>query len=138
MAASRRYRPASPRLTVLIIGPSVSFRYVRFIRRIDDWNGEMASTARAARSRHRGEVHQMTAAVLRSTAPHYPLIELFRSHRTVVSACVGVMTFAALLTGPGTGVRSYAVAGAVGSAAGLATAVAGELIDVVADTLLPQ
>lgn len=80
----------------------------------------------------------MTATVLQSTAPQYPLIELFRSHRTVISACVGVMTFAAVVTGPVTGLRSYVVAGAFGCAAGMATAVAGELMDVVADTLLPQ
>jgi hypothetical protein len=80
----------------------------------------------------------MAAAVLQSTAPQYPLIELFRGHRTVISACVGVMTFAALVTGPVTGLRSYVIAAAFGSAAGMATAVAGELMDVVADTLLPQ
>lgn len=80
----------------------------------------------------------MTAAGLQSTAPQYPLIQLFRSHRTVISAAVGLTTFAALAVGPGSGLRSYVVAGAVGSAAGMATAVAGELMDLVADTLLPQ
>ncbi len=80
----------------------------------------------------------MTAAGLQSTAPQYPLIGLFRSHRTVISAAVGLTTFAAMVTGSGAGPRSYVVAGALGSAAGLATAVAGELMDVVADTLLPQ
>ena len=80
----------------------------------------------------------MTAAGLQSTAPQYPLIQLFRSHRTVISAAVGLTTFAALAAGPGSGLRSYVVAGAVGSAAGMATAVAGELMDLVADTLLPQ
>jgi hypothetical protein len=80
----------------------------------------------------------MTATGLQSTAPQYPLIELFRTHRTPISAGVGVLAFAALATGPGAGVRSCVVAAAAGSAAGLATAVAGELIDVVADTLLPQ
>lgn len=75
---------------------------------------------------------------LQSTAPQYPLIQLFRRHRVVISAVVGVTTFAALATGPGPSLRSCVVAGALGSAAGLATAVAGELIDVVADTLLPQ
>jgi len=80
----------------------------------------------------------MTAAGLQSTAPQYPLIQLFRSHRTVISAAVGLTTFAALAAGPGSGLRSYVAAGAVGSAAGMATAVAGELMDLVADTLLPQ
>jgi len=82
----------------------------------------------------------MTAVGLESTAPQYPLIGLFRSHRTVISAAVGLTTFAAMVTGSGsgTGLRSYVIAGALGSAAGLATAVAGELMDVVADTLLPQ
>jgi hypothetical protein len=80
----------------------------------------------------------MTAVGLESTAPQYPLIGLFRSHRTVISTAVGLTTFAAMVTGSGTGLRSYVIAGALGSAAGLATAVAGELMDVVADTLLPQ
>lgn len=80
----------------------------------------------------------MTAAGLQSTAPQYPLIQLFRSHRTIISAAVGLTTFAALAAGPGSGLRSYVVAGAIGSAAGMATAVAGELMDLVADTLLPQ
>ena len=80
----------------------------------------------------------MTATVLQSTAPQYPLIELFRRHRTFISACVGVVTFAAVATSQATGFRSYVVAGALGTAAGMATAVAGELMDVVADTLLPQ
>ncbi|MGH3254622.1 MAG: hypothetical protein ACRDOU_04310 [Streptosporangiaceae bacterium] len=80
----------------------------------------------------------MTAVGLQSTAPQYPLIQLFRGHRTVISAAVGLTTFAALASGPGSGLRSYVVAGVAGSAAGMATAVAGELMDVVADTLLPQ
>jgi hypothetical protein len=77
-------------------------------------------------------------AELRSAAPQYPLIQLFRSHRTLISATVGLTTFAALISGPGRGLRSYVVAGAVASAAGMGSAVAGELMDVVADTLLPQ
>lgn len=80
----------------------------------------------------------MTADRLRSTAPQYPLIEAFRRHRVVISAAVAASTFAALVSGRQAGIRSYLVAGAAGSAAGMATAVAGELIDVVADTLLPQ
>jgi hypothetical protein len=105
-------------------------------------NGSRAATPRVLRrsvrgSRQRGEVLHMTAG-LQSAAPSYPLIQLFRSHRTLISASVGMATFAALVTGPGRGLRSYLVAGAAGSAAGMASAVAGELIDVVADTLLPQ
>jgi hypothetical protein len=80
----------------------------------------------------------MTTDGLQSTAPRYPLIQLVRRHRVVIPAVVGITAFAALATGPGASLRSCMVAGALGSAAGMATAVAGELIDVVADTLLPQ
>ena len=68
-------------------------------------DGTRAGTAETSRpvpgrKRHRGEVLHMTAVGLQSTAPQYPLIQLFRGHRTVISAAVGLTTFAALAVAP--------------------------------------
>jgi hypothetical protein len=80
----------------------------------------------------------VTVANVKSRAPNYPLMRAFGERRTLVSTSIACVTFLGVLRLGGNRPRNVVIAVGAASSVGVATALFGELIDVVTDTLLPK